>query len=119
MITGKDIFVLFGAIFVVLGVTGAAISHLTTDTVDVEIVDTERVVQGSGDSQSSKYLVYTTGETFANSDAIWHLKFNSSDFQRDILMNKGNTCTFSVYGFRVPWLSMYRNVYEINCTEKE
>lgn len=62
---------------------------------------------------SSKYLVFTESEVFENTDAFWALKFNSSDIQGQI--GVGETCTLRVYGWRIPFLSMYRNILEANC----
>lgn len=80
---------------------------------DVVVTDKERITTGSGDAMSSKYLVFTEHEVFENTDAFLALKFNSSDIQGQI--GVGETCTLRVYGWRVPFLSMYRNILEADC----
>ncbi len=83
----------------------------TIENVDVVVTDKERVTTGSGDSISSKYLIYTDGETFENTDNLFYGTFNSSDFYGRIQRNHRYRLT--VCGWRVPWLSMYRNIVEM------
>jgi hypothetical protein len=54
------------------------------------------------------YLVFTDDETYENIDSPAYLKFNSSDLQGKLIM----TGKFKIeyYGFRVPILSMYKNI---------
>lgn len=70
---------------------------------------TERVTT----SESSQYRVYLTGgEVFQNVDAIEIGKFNSSSIQsllNEAYQNQSEVC-LDVYGWRVPWLSMFENV---------
>lgn len=83
----------------------------TAETVIVEVTKTERIVTGSGDDISSKYLIFTTAETFENTDSLAYFKFDSSDVQG--ALSNGRTYTLVVYGWRVPALSWYRNVVRI------
>lgn len=83
----------------------------TAETVTVTVTKTERITTGSGDSMSSKYLVFTSGETFENSDCLWYGKFNSSDFQGRLTPG---TYSMKVYGWRIPFLSSYRNIVEVS-----
>jgi hypothetical protein len=90
--------------------------HFTTlDTKeDVTILDKERVVSSTTEGNStSKYLIFAEGETFQNTDTIWALKFNSSDIYGKI--QRGQVCKFELTGFRVPFLSMYRNILSAEC----
>lgn len=89
----------------------------TTETVIVTVTRTERVTSGSGDSISHKYLVFTGSETFENTDSWWYLKWNSSDVQG--MLKDGETYEMTVYGWRVPFLSAYRNVVDVSPTESE
>ncbi len=91
-------------------------SHFATMTTvsGLIIQDKERVVTGSGDQQSSKYLIFTDQETFENVDSMLALKLNSSDVYGSII--EGSTCEFTVTGFRVPLLSWYRNILEATCS---
>lgn len=95
-----------------LGVAGlislsAILSYTTVDTISVTVTDKERVTT----KEDSYYLVFSDGETFKNEDSLIQLKFSSSDLQGKLKRGKAYTC--KVNWFRVPVLSMYRNI--INC----
>lgn len=83
------------------------IAYLTDEWVEVYVKDKERITE----SQSGKYLIFTDKEVFENTDSILYWKFNSSDFYSEI--EKEQTYKFRVYGFRIPFLSWYRNIIEI------
>jgi hypothetical protein len=87
-------------------------AYLTDETITVTIKDKERIVTGSGTGISSKFLVYTDGEVFENTDSLWYWKWDSADVQNELEV--GQTYTVKVYGWRVPFLSMFRNVVEVN-----
>lgn len=74
------------------------------ETITVQVTDKERIVT----SDSSYYLVFCVGEVFQNSDSMLFFKFNSSDIQGKL--ERGKTYKIKVIGFRVPFLSMYRNI---------
>lgn len=94
-------------------VTGAPYQYLTRDTTQFVVSDKERIVQNDGPGY---YLVFTEeGEVLKNSDALFSWKFNSSDLQG--AMKIGSECTAKVYGWRAPFLSMYRNILDVKCTE--
>jgi hypothetical protein len=107
---------IFGAFLFVAAITFSIWSHFATMTTvsGLIIQDKERVVTGSGDQQSSKYLIFTDQETFENVDSWLALKFNSSDVYGSII--EGSTCEFTVTGFRVPLLSWYRNILDATCS---
>lgn len=80
------------------------------------IENKERITTSNEDgSIDSKYLVFTDSEVFENTDQLLKLKFNSSDLQGE--MKVGATCDLEVIGFRIPIMSMYRNIIEAECTE--
>lgn len=107
--------VLFVAIFVLLMGANLLIHITTQDTVaNVVITEKERVTTGSGQDMESKYLIFTAQETFENVDSLLGWKFNSSDVYGRIAV--GQTCTFDVVGFRIPFLSMYRNILTADCS---
>ena len=81
----------------------------TVDYVQVEIESKERITDGA----ESKYLVFTSTEVFQNSDSWAWLKFSSSDVYGKL--KEGATCQLKVNGFRVPFLSMYRNIIKATC----
>ena len=82
------------------------IYHTTQDTIQVVVTEKERVVS----ENSSKYLIFTENETFKNTDTIWAWKWNSSDLYGKI--KKGGEYKMRVYGFRVGFLSWYRNIVD-------
>ncbi|MBB76556.1 MAG: hypothetical protein CMJ75_18785 [Planctomycetaceae bacterium] len=105
--------VAIGAIlFLCLIVGSCSIPLWTQDTVTVKVTEKERITTGSGESITSKYLVFTETETFENTDVLILGKFDSSDVQGSI--QPGETYRLRVYGWRVPFLSWYRNIIEGN-----
>lgn len=88
-----------------------SIPYLTAETVTFTVTDKDRIVTGSGEGVSSKYLVFTDIETFENTDSFLRLKFASSDLQGSLKV--GETYTAEVYGWRVPVFSTYRNIVEV------
>lgn len=82
--------------------------YSTDDTVIATVTDKERIVESNGEKVSSKYLIFTDKETFENSDLFLVGKFNSSDLQGQL--KEGETYQFKVYGWRIGFLSMYRNI---------
>lgn len=93
----------------------------TRETVTILVKEKERITTGSGKNLSSKYLVYSdlvnsTGEkigeeVFQNTDALWSVKFNSSDIQGRL--EKGRVFKVKVYGWRISLFSSYRNIVGI------
>ena len=84
---------------------------LSQEDVTITIVKTERITKGD----DSYYLIYTKDETFKEEDDLLFLKFNSSDIYGKLLV--GETYNVSVAGFRIPFLSSYRNIVGINKVE--
>lgn len=62
--------------------------------------------------ESDKYIIYTDNETFEITDEFLLGRFNSSDDYGRLKV--GETYTVTVNGWRVPFLSWYRNIIEIN-----
>ena len=92
------------AVFVIIGIVGYTNS---TDYIVVKVTDKQSVVSNN----HNKYLIFTDKEVFENDDSILFGKFNSSDFFNEIKM--GETYGFKVVGWRIPFLSAYRNIIEI------
>lgn len=84
-------------------------AYFTDETVTAQIVKAERVGSGT----DSRYLIFTDGEVFENTDTLLRWKFNSSDVYGNI--TAGRTCTMTVNGWRIPFFSVYRNVLEVTC----
>ncbi len=96
--------------FIIIGLL--ALSPLYAYHTDKEITCTiaskERIVK----SNSSKYLIFCEDEVLQNTDSLWYWKWNSSDFYREL--KEGEEYNLRVYGWRIPFLSMYSNIIEIN-----
>lgn len=86
--------------------------YVTQDHATFTVDKAERVVDGN----SSRYLIFTENETFENTDSIAFFKFNSSDIYGRI--DEGKTYKAKVSGTRVPFLSWYRSIIEIQETPK-
>jgi len=109
-VTMVGTFVLVAAI--ILGGIGLEVAYYqTSDTVTFTVTDKETKVTSDGEHVSSKYIVFTENETFENTDLLFGGKFNSSDIQGKL--KRGETYTAEVYGWRVPFFSMYRNIVVI------
>ena len=92
-------------------VGGLGFPYWTSDTAVITVTDKERVISRRGNSTTSKYLVFTETETFENTDCFAMGKFRSSDIQGRL--KPGETYTVDVYGWRVPFLSAYRNIVRV------
>lgn len=92
--------VLFGAYY-----------YSTVEFIELKVNDKEITVSGNHEHTSSKYLVFTDDEVFENTDSWLFLKFNSSDIQNKLKPNE--KYVVKVVGWRIPFLSMYRNVLEV------
>ena len=101
---------LIGTLVLGLGILAASY-YSSTDTVEIKVNDKERVVTRNGDQTESRYLVYTEGEVFENTDDLFKLKFNSSDVQNELKTD--STYIVEVIGWRIPVLSMHRNIINI------
>lgn len=98
------------ALFIVSSIILSIVLPFATqeDVMNVTVTDKERITEGSGDSLRSRYIIYTDVEVFENTDTLLLGKFDSSDTYR--LLEEGSTYNFRVYGWRVPFLSWYRNI---------
>ena len=78
-----------------------------TDTVEGVVIG--KTVQRSSSEGGDNYLIATKSETMQVVDTWVYWNFNSSDDY--MLITEGKKYRFSVYGFRIPFLSMYRGIY--------
>lgn len=97
-----------------LGIWGLA--SFNTHTVTITVNGTDRVWSGKG----SKWLVLGTDANgnplvLENTDNWLRLKFNSSDIQA--VIEEGETYETEVVGYRIPILSWYENILNINETK--
>lgn len=102
---------------VVLAVLNAVIYRSSGEPVSFVVNEKDRITTCSssdnGTSCSSKYLVFTDNEVFENTDKLILFKFNSSDVHARMV--DGSKCTAMAYGWRVPFLSWYRNLHDVQC----
>lgn len=96
------------AIIIILLVGSPVVLYLTgyydDDTVTVTVTGKERVMK----DQSSYYLIFSDKEVFTIQDTLIKQQWASSDIYGHI--EEGKTYKFTVYGWRVPFLSWYRNI---------
>lgn len=106
----------FGAfviLFLLIFGGSAAVQYATINKgVQFTVNSLERVVT----QDSSKYMVFTelddgNVEVFENRDSLPMFKWNSSDIQAKLKPGKKYTAT--VTGWRIQFLSMYRNIVSV------
>lgn len=100
-------------LFIIIGamVIYPICKYSSKETIEITVSDKERITTGSGKNLESKYLIYTNREVLENTDAMLFGKFNSSDIQNQLKV--GKTYKVEVVGWRVPFLSWYRNVVAV------
>lgn len=104
----KLIYAVFGIAFITLLFGYPIAYYSSSETVEITVKDKDRITTGSGENIDSKFIVYTENEVFENTDSWLFVKFSSSDLQNKLEV--GETYTVKVAGWRVPFLSMYRNI---------
>jgi len=102
---------MFTLLFSFIFSVGYFYQNKTVQTIEVTVTDKQRITNGS----DSKYIVFTDKETFENTDAFFHQKYDSSDVYSRLKVD----CSYNmdVYGWRVPFISLYRNIIKINKEE--
>lgn len=101
-----------GIIFIIAMIIAIPLSErLTYKEIKIKIQEKERVVEKSGKSIESRYIVFCEDEVFQNTDSFWMFKFNSSDIQRDLKI--GGTYLVGVNMWRIRLFSRYRNIIKI------
>lgn len=95
------------ALLVITPITLYALGFYNEETVTATVTDKERITK----QDNSYYLVFTDNEVFSVEDSWAKWRWDSSDLYGDIEI--GKTYTFTVYGWRVPFLSWYRNILVI------
>ena len=104
------------AVILVLSIGYEAIFSFNDTEYTITVTDKERIYEGSGDTSSSKYLVFGDGDNgnslvFENTDCFIRGKWNSSNIQGQL--KEGNTYKVTVVGYRVSFFSMYQNIIKI------
>ena len=104
------------AVILVLSIGYEAIFSFNGTEYKITVTDKERIYEGSGDTSSSKYLVFGDDDNgnslvFENTDCFIRGKWNSSNIQGQL--KEGNTYKVTVVGYRVSFFSMYQNIIKI------
>ena len=120
------------AVILVLSIGYEAIFSFNDTEYTITVTDKERIYKGSGDTSSSKYLVFGDDKVndnisfvmayvgdddngnslvFENTDCFIRGKWNSSNIQGQL--KEGNTYKVTVVGYRVSFFSMYQNIIKI------
>lgn len=101
--------VVFGVILAIGAAIGFIPERLAVDEVTGTVTD--KYIKRYGDSDyfhvAVKYADGTT-EVFQNKDALWWWKWDSADVQQELEIGKSYRLT--VIGWRVPFLSWFRNI---------
>ncbi|WP_157491684.1 hypothetical protein [Maribacter thermophilus] len=98
----------FLIILLLLTTINIVVYKMSEETIEITILDKERVIKGDGDNINSKFLVYSEEEILENRNSLLYLKFNSAEYQDKL--NIGQTYTVKVVGWQTPFLSFYRNI---------
>jgi len=101
------------ALLVIVPLVGLVIFDINgnfNDQIIESAVVNEKLVKAN--SSGSTYLIFTDKGVFANEDNIFRGKWNSSDVYAEITV--GQTYNFEVVGYRIPFMSRYKNILEVN-----
>ena len=104
------------AVILVLSIGYEAIFSFNDTEYTITVTDKERIYKGSGDTSSSKYIVFGddgngNSLVFENTDCFIRGKWNSSNIQGQL--KEGNTYKVTVVGYRVSFFSMYQNIIKV------
>jgi hypothetical protein len=107
----KNRIIIFASIILFTGILYELAWFSTAAQTTITVTDKERIVENDGEKVSSKYIVYTDKGAYENTDILFLGKFNSSDLQGQLIT--GKTYEVTVYGWRIPFLSMYKNITNV------
>jgi len=93
-------------LFFILFIIGISADYFIPKTAVYKIV--------GADTKTGESFIYTSKGAFKNEDAWFYFKFNSWDIQAKAKAKIGNTVKIKTYGWRIPVLSMCKNVVSIN-----
>lgn len=99
------------AIVILLGLVGVASCTSSLHFNDTEVIATVNDKESVSSKDSHTYLIFTDKGTFENSDSLFRGKFDSSDWYSQI--EKGKTYKFTIIGWRIPFLSAYKNIIKM------
>jgi len=91
------------------------LTSCNAENITIKVKNSERITQVSKGSSSGYYLIFTDKGVFKNGDNLLVLKFNSSDIQNKI--EKDSCYQIKTRFWRIPFLSMYKNIMSLKKTE--
>lgn len=100
-----EILVFVSIAVVILAIPVSCTAQSFNDTVVTATVEKKESVSSK---DSHTYLFFTDKGVFENDDNLLRGKWNSSDFYNEI--KEGKTYKFTLIGWRVPFLSWYKNI---------
>ena len=109
-VTIKKVFAIGGIILILLAAISLSFIERAITEEQVTITVTDKDVKRYKDSD--KYLIYSESGTFEITDSVAYWRWDSSDLYGRI--EKGKTYTATVYGWRIPFISYYQNIVEVN-----
>lgn len=109
-VTIKKVFAIGGIILILLAAISLSFVERAITEEQVTITVTDKDVKRYKDSD--KYLIYTESGTFEITDSVAYWRWDSSDLYGRI--EEGKTYTATVYGWRIPFISSYQNIVEVN-----
>jgi hypothetical protein len=99
------------ALIVLMFVGGAVFTfygYQNKQEITTTVVGKERIVEGTGGSVDSYYLVYTEDGTLKLEDDLFYMNFESSDWYGQIQVD--SAYTFKTIGYRIGVLSSYPKI---------
>lgn len=100
------IIMLFLILFFLIG--GIALSYFNNQTIDITVKD--KYVK-----YTTYFVVDTNNNTYEITDLFFLGKFNSTDIYNEIEI--GNSYQIETTGFRIPFLSRYKNINKYRIVE--
>jgi hypothetical protein len=105
-----------GVLIVALLSSSVIVNYVSVDHVTATVHrEPERECRTSGSdgsvSTECSWKIYTENEVFEDVDNMWFFKFNSADIANRI--RNGETYCFKVNGYRLPFLSWFRNIITV------
>ena len=92
---------------VILAIAAMLYSYFIADTVITKITDAQMT------KVDGRFMIASEYRPLVNEDAKYRFKFDSGTIQNEAVRLKGRVVRISMYGWRIPLLSMYENVVKI------
>lgn len=104
-------------IAVIFGICGGGILKvMNKQELTITVTDKGTKKYSNKDSTSEKYLIYTDETTYEITDSLFKWRWDSSDLYGRIQV--GHTYVIETGGYRIPFLSMYQNIYKATEVEE-